>query len=86
MTSNVWLKQVSEYLIKFKYSKIINRNGMMINFDGIQINMEGLMYFIFQVNKSGFQILFYIISKRILRIKKKKTSIFGILVLMEIMK
>jgi len=85
MTSNVWLKQVSEYLIKFKYSKIINRNGMMINFDGIQINMEELMYFIFQVNKSGFQILFYIISKRILRIKKK-TSIFGILVLMEIMK
>jgi hypothetical protein len=60
---------------------------MMINFDGIQVNMEVLMYFTFQVNKSGFQILFYIISNKILRMQKKSNfEIFEILVPMEIMK
>ena len=39
---------------------------MMINFDGIQVNMEVLMYSTFRVNRSGYRILFYTTSEKIL--------------------
>lgn len=37
----------------------------MINFDGIQVNTEVLMYSTFQVNRSGYRILFYTTSEKI---------------------
>lgn len=66
MTSNVWLKQVWNRNLKENYrNTTMSRNGMMINFDGIRVNTEGSMFSTFQVNKFGYPILFYTISKQL---------------------